>query len=236
MLEKRNGHLVSAMDSRDNSSLNLHPKETDDILTEYNTLFSLSANPYYPAASILRCPEGLLEGGTGQKIPTYLPYLWEASRRDSQPEEPVGPRLGLWADTALDTLPLPEDRLSPLSKDSHRRAGPFRPLTAGDQEIGALYLRSLQDYDRPGGGSPSGPRLENSQGVRSEVPGKRLRDNRLSGASYPGHRQGLNPKRPPLPDGGPPLRNRTSDLGGQRPKSPDPRETCQYKYNSDLRP
>jgi hypothetical protein len=75
MLEKRNGHLVSPMDNRDDTSLNLHPKETNDVLTEYNTLFPLSANPYYPAAGILQYPEGLLEGGPRQKIPTYLPYL-----------------------------------------------------------------------------------------------------------------------------------------------------------------
>jgi len=187
MLEKESGHLVSPEDNRDDMSLNLHPKETNDVLN-------------YPPAGIRRYPEGLLEGGTGQKIPTYLPYLWETSHWDPQPGETVDLRPGLWTATGLDTLPLPEDRLSPLSKDSHRRAGPFRPLPSGDQEIGALYLRSLQDYDCPGGSSSSGPGLENSQGCRSEVPGARLRGDRLSGASYPGHRRGLHPQRPPLPD------------------------------------
>ncbi len=45
MLEKEIGHPVSPMDSRDTSSLIPHPKEADDVLTEYNTLFSLSASP-----------------------------------------------------------------------------------------------------------------------------------------------------------------------------------------------
>jgi len=46
MLEKEIGHLVSPEDNRDNMSLNLHPKETNDVLTEYNTLFPFSPNSY----------------------------------------------------------------------------------------------------------------------------------------------------------------------------------------------
>jgi len=106
---------------------------------------------------------------------------------------------------------LPEDRVFPLSKDSHRRARSVRSLSAGDQETGALHLRALRIHDYPGGGPSSGPELENGQGCRSEVFGERqgcrsevfgerLRDNRLSGASHPGHRRDLHPQRPPLPD------------------------------------
>ena len=43
----------------------------------------------------------------------------------------------------------------------------------------------------------------------------------LSGASHSGHRRGLHPQRPPLPDGGSRLRERASGLGGQRQESPD---------------
>jgi len=50
MLEKESGHLVSPMDNRDSSSLNLHPKETNDVQTEYNTLFPLSTSPYFSTA------------------------------------------------------------------------------------------------------------------------------------------------------------------------------------------
>jgi len=156
MLEKESGHLVSPMDNRDNSSLNLHPKETNDVLNEYNILFPLSANPYSSTAGVRRCQEGLLEGGTQQTIPAYLPYLWEESNGDPQPEEAVGPRPGFWAGKDLDSLSLPEDHLSPLSKDSYRRTRSYRPLHAGDQDTGILYLRALQDYDCPGG-IPSSP-------------------------------------------------------------------------------
>lgn len=143
MLEKESGYPVSPMDNRGDSSLNLHPKETDDVLTEYNTLFPLSASPYPSTASVLRCPESLLEGGTRQAIPAYLPYLRKASHWDPQPGKTVDPRPGLWADADLDALPLSEDRLYPLSKDSYRRARSVRSLPAGDQETGALYFQTL---------------------------------------------------------------------------------------------
>ena len=65
MLEKESGHPVSPMDSRDTPSLNPHPKEADDVLTEYIILFPLSTSPYSPAAGILRWPEGLLGAVTG---------------------------------------------------------------------------------------------------------------------------------------------------------------------------
>ena len=224
MLEKRSGHPVFPMDSRDTASLNLHPKETDDVLTEYNTLFSLSASPHPSTAGVLQWPEGLLEGDPQQAIQASLPYLRKASQWNPQSGKTLDPRLGLWTGTGLDSLPLSEDRLSPLSEDSYRRARSLRSLPEGDQETGTLYFRALQDYDRPGGGASSGTGLENSQGRRPEGPGERVREDRLSWPSYPGHRRDLHPQRPPLPDGGSRLRDRTSGLGGQRQKSPDPPE------------
>jgi len=46
MLEKKIGHLVSPMDKKDSLSLNLHPKEANDVHSEYSKLFPLPASPY----------------------------------------------------------------------------------------------------------------------------------------------------------------------------------------------
>jgi len=45
MLEKDNGHPVSPMHNRGDSSLNLHPKEADDLLNKYNILFPFPVSP-----------------------------------------------------------------------------------------------------------------------------------------------------------------------------------------------
>jgi len=108
MLEKESGHLVSPVDNRDNSSLNLHPKETDDVLAKYNILFPFPASPNYPPACIFRRPEGLLEIRPRQAIPSHLPYLRKASRWNSQSGESLDSRPGLWSSPPLDTLSLPK--------------------------------------------------------------------------------------------------------------------------------
>gem|GEM_PF-6806858 len=61
MLEKESGHPVFPMDWRDVSSLNLHQKQTDDVLTECRTLFPLSMSPYPLRASISKSQKAYLK-------------------------------------------------------------------------------------------------------------------------------------------------------------------------------
>src|SRR4030042_5347051 len=160
MLEKEIGHPVSPMDNRDDMSLNPHPKEADDVHSEYITLFSLPASPDHPARGAPRCQESLRGGGPQQAIPSHLSSLRKAGESNSQPGEKVGPRSGLRSGAGLDPLSVPENHLFALPSDPHRRARSVRSLPAGDQEIGALYFRTGKDHDRPGSLPPSGTGLE----------------------------------------------------------------------------
>src|SRR4030042_3219760 len=130
MLEKEIGHPVSPMDNRDDMSLNPHPKEADDVHSEYIPLFSPPASPDHPARGAPRCQESLPGGGPQQAIPCHLSSLRKAGESNSQPGETVGPRSGLRSGSGLDSLSVPEDHLCSLPKDFQRRVGFFRASPA----------------------------------------------------------------------------------------------------------
>jgi len=140
MLKRESGHLVSQKDNREGLSLNIHPKETNDVLIEHNKLFPLSASPYSLKVGILQRSECLFEGSPRQAIQVSLSYLCKASHWHPQPEKPVGAGAGVWASTSLDSQPLSEACLSSLSKDSYRRDRSFRSLLLSDQDYSVFKI------------------------------------------------------------------------------------------------
>gem|GEM_PF-3737433 len=132
MLEWKIGHLVSPTDEINGMTLNLHPKEANDVHSEYSTLFPLPTNPYSPPEGLRRCQECLPGSIAQQAVLSPFLYLWEANLGDPQSRETVGTRPGFWSCPELAPLPVAEGHLSSLPEDSHRRVRAFRPLSAGD--------------------------------------------------------------------------------------------------------